>query len=97
MVEDRSTDKMITVEVVYGLPNKQSLYSLRLPANSTALDAVNASPLLADYPEAKIDQLGIFSRPVPPDSQLREGDRVEVYRPLKIDPKERRRQVAADA
>jgi putative ubiquitin-RnfH superfamily antitoxin RatB of RatAB toxin-antitoxin module len=44
-----------------------------------------------------VEQVGIFSRPVSHDTLLREGDRVEVYRPLKVDPKERRRQVAAES
>ncbi|SFR51450.1 RnfH family protein [Thiomicrospira sp. ALE5] len=85
----------IVVEVAYALPDKQSLYSLRVPLNTTAIDAVKLSPLQADYPEAVLDKLGIFSRPVSQDTLLRDGDRVEVYRPLKVDPKERRRKAAA--
>jgi hypothetical protein len=42
-------------------------------------------------PDVEIKQVGIFSRPVSLDTVLREGDRVEVYRPLKADPRERRR------
>jgi putative ubiquitin-RnfH superfamily antitoxin RatB of RatAB toxin-antitoxin module len=72
------------------------LYVLQLPEATSALEAVKSSPLLDDYPDAVIDQLGIFSRPVAVNTPLRDGDRVEVYRPLKVDPKERRRQVAAD-
>jgi hypothetical protein len=86
----------IRVEVAYALPNKQSLYVLDLPQATTAIEAVKSSPLFDDYPDAVIDKLGIFSRPVAANTPLRDGDRVEVYRPLKVDPKERRRQAAAD-
>ncbi len=97
-MDDVTVDSQtILVEVAYALPDKQSIYALRVPVNATALEAVNRSPLLTDYPAAVVEQVGIFSRPVSHDTLLREGDRVEVYRPLKVDPKERRRQVAAES
>lgn len=97
MVDTAADLQTMLVEVAYALPDKQSIYALQVPVNTTAIEAVKLSLLQADYPEAVVEQLGIFSRPVSHDTVLREGDRVEVYRPLKVDPKERRRQVAAEA
>lgn len=83
--------KKIRVEVAYALPQKQYLFELDVPEGATAEQAIHASPLLHEEPGLVIRQVGIFSRPVTLDTVLREGDRVEVYRPLKADPRERRR------
>lgn len=83
--------KTIRVEVAYALPEKQYLFELDVPEGTTAEQAIQASPLLKEEPGLVVDQIGIFSRPVKFDTVLREGDRVEVYRPLKADPRERRR------
>ncbi|GAA5785060.1 RnfH family protein [Chitiniphilus shinanonensis] len=87
----------ITVEVVYALPGTQRLVALRLPAGSTALDAIRASGLLEAFPEIDpaTQAIGIFARACKPDTVLRDGDRVEIYRPLIADPKEVRRQRVA--
>jgi putative ubiquitin-RnfH superfamily antitoxin RatB of RatAB toxin-antitoxin module len=65
---------------------------VELAAGSTIGDAVLASGLL-DADPLRIERLdlGVFNRPQKPDTPLREGDRVEIYRPLTIDPKEARR------
>lgn len=84
-------NELINVEVAYALPEKQYLFALQLPRGITAMQAVEASPLLVEQPGLVVDSVGIFSRPVSPDTVLREGDRVEVYRPLKADPRDRRR------
>ena len=70
------------------------LVDLQLPAGSRVLDAVRASGLLADVPDAEVDalQTGIWGRKVPADQALRDGDRVELYRALKVDPKVARRE-----
>ena len=66
---------------------------LTVPAGATLLDAVRASGLLARH--AELDpagmRTGIWGRTQPADTPLRERDRVEVYRPLQVDPKEARR------
>ncbi|WP_243050926.1 RnfH family protein [Dyella sp. RRB7] len=86
----------ITVEVVYAGPDRQFTYRLSLPAGSTVMQAIEASGLQQDMPGLLIDpsRLGIFSRKVAPDHGLDEGDRVEIYRPLTLDPKEARRRRA---
>jgi putative ubiquitin-RnfH superfamily antitoxin RatB of RatAB toxin-antitoxin module len=66
---------------------------LELPEGSTLWQAVQASGLLQRYPElAQEPSLGIWGRKQPADTRLRDRDRVELYRPLKVDPKEARRQ-----
>ena len=87
----------IDVEVVYALSERQDLVSIRLPAGATLQSAVEASGLLLKYPEIDMSsgRCGIYSRISKPDSVLRDHDRVEIYRPLIVDPKEARRRRAA--
>lgn len=61
------------------------------------MQAVVLSGIRNDFPEIcfPLNRLGIFSKPVPPDTVLQNHDRVEIYRPLLVDPKERRRKLAA--
>lgn len=87
------------IEVIYALPDRQELVSLDMPEGSTALQAVEASGLLAKFPDIEPggrNKLGVFAKLVKPDTVLRERDRVEIYRPLIADPKEVRRQKAAE-
>ncbi|GMV54274.1 MAG: hypothetical protein AMXMBFR6_00790 [Betaproteobacteria bacterium] len=87
----------IDVVVAYALPDRQELVALRLPAGSTAGQAVRASGLLQKYPDIDLEhnKLGVFGKLVGIDAPLRTGDRIEIYRPLIADPKEIRRQRAA--
>lgn len=89
---------MLRIEVVYALPERQAVVSLTLPAGSTVQQAIETSGLLAAYPEIDLMQnkLGIYARLVKPDAPLRDRDRVEIYRPLIADPKEVRKQRAAE-
>lgn len=89
----------ITVSVVYAIPAEQHLVTLQLPSGSTARQAVESSDLARLYPEIDLSQLklGIFGRRIPEGHRLEDGDRVEIYRPLLIDPKESRRQRAQSA
>ena len=86
-----------TVEVVYALPERQSLVSLRLRPGMTARDAVLEAQLEHDWPELDVEHcpLGIFGKLIHDDHALRAGDRVEIYRPLPNDPREQRRALAA--
>ena len=88
----------ITVEVVYALPQVQTLLSLRVPVGTTAAEAVRLSGVLVKHPEIDLPKakLGIFGKHVKADTPLRERDRVEIYRPLIADPKEVRRRRAAE-
>lgn len=93
----KSVADSINVQVVYALAERQDLVDIRLPAGAILRQAVEASGLLAKYPEIDLEggRFGIFSRISKLDAVLRDRDRVEIYRPLIADPKEVRRQRAA--
>lgn len=82
---------MIRVEVAYALPERQALITLDVEENCTVLAAVQRSGIERDFPEINWStaHFGIFSIPVekPAEQMLRAGDRIEIYRPLLIDPK----------
>jgi putative ubiquitin-RnfH superfamily antitoxin RatB of RatAB toxin-antitoxin module len=86
----------IAVEVAYAEAGRQWVLPVELPAGATVMQAIEASGLAARVPGLTIDpaRLGVFSRKVAPDRVLEDGDRVEVYRPLTLDPKEARRRRA---
>lgn len=86
----------LRIEVVYALPQGEDAVSVTLPSGATAADAVIASGILQRHPE--IDpahhRLGIYGKAVQAGALLGDGDRVEIYRPLLLDPKEARRRRA---
>lgn len=86
----------LQVRVVYALPDQQANVALRVPLGTTVVDAVTRSKLLEKFPEAAARPLScaVFGRAVPLTYELREGDRVEILRPLLIDPKQSRREAA---
>ena len=97
----------LTVEVAFALPSKQRIVALRVPEGTTARQAVALADLPTLFPEVPGDTfaeapLGIFGKAIrEPDTHLiRDGDRVEIYRPLAIDPKaarlERAKRQASD-
>lgn len=88
----------INVEVVYALAGVQDLARLNLPEGCTAMQAIEASGLLAKHPEidVKKNKIGVFAKLAKADTVLRDRDRVEIYRPLIADPKEVRKQRAAE-
>lgn len=88
----------IHVEVVYALAERQDLLALELAAGSTLQQAVEASGLLGKHPEIDLtkNKFGVFARLAKLDTVLRDRDRVEIYRPLIADPKEMRKQRAAE-
>ncbi len=87
----------IRVEVAYGEPARQVLLVVDLPAGATLAEAIEASGIRGQFPEMEVapDRVGIFGRKATLDQELRDGDRVEIYRPLLADPKESRRARAA--
>lgn len=87
----------ICIEVTYSPgPGRVQRRCLALPAGSTVADALSASHLQQDFPGCTDDpqSLAVFSRPVGMDYKLNDGDRVEVCRPLFVDPKDARRRRA---
>lgn len=85
---------MIRVEVAFARPDKQEIKSLQVEEGTTAVQAVQRSGIAAVFPEIdpENDDMGIFGKVIkdPSSHELRDGDRVEIYRPLKIDPKQAR-------
>ena len=84
----------ISVEVVYALPGGADLRQVRLAAGATAADAIRAAGTLERHPGLKDFSMGIFGKQARSDAVLKDGDRVEIYRPLQVDPKEARRRRA---
>jgi hypothetical protein len=84
----------IRVEVAYGRPERQELIAVTVSDEATAVDAIRASGIEARFPEIDLSQqsIGVFARVLkdPEHHVLSEGDRVEIYRPLVIDPKDAR-------
>ena len=89
-------DRDATVEVAYALPDRQRVVQLPLRDGMTALGAVQAAGLEREFPEIAGSDLvlGIYGRRVAATQLLRCGDRVEIYRPLKFDPRDARRKAA---
>jgi len=87
----------ICVEVAYARPDVQRLVALRVPSGTTARQALERSGLAKVFPEidAVNCPLGIFGSLVAGSTALAAGDRVEVYRPLAMDPREARRRAVA--
>ena len=86
----------VLVEIAYAEPDQQYLIEVELPDKSTVFEACLAAKLDARCPDWRDRPVGVFSRKVTWDYALEAGDRVEIYRPLTIDPKEARRLRAAD-
>ncbi len=90
---------MINVEVAYALPDVQKIIALKVEENSTAYDAVIRSGIVETFPEIdpETTPMGIFGKAIrdPKSEVLKEGLRVEIYRPLIIDPKQARANRAA--
>ena len=86
----------INVEVCYALPDQQYVFHVTVPAGSTIGDAIRRSGILDECPQINLQQnrVGVFSELRSLDDRIGEGDRVEIYRPLKADPKEARRRRA---
>jgi putative ubiquitin-RnfH superfamily antitoxin RatB of RatAB toxin-antitoxin module len=82
------------VEVVYALPERHDSITLNLPEKATVGEALAASGIRERHPGIDLSRLGIFGRAVKEDAPLADGDRVEIYRPLAVDPKEARRRRA---
>ena len=83
------------VTVAYSPAPRQVLERvLKLPEGATAREAVLASGLLAECPELQLEacEVGIWGRRCEWQAALREGDRVELYRGLLVDPKLARRE-----
>ena len=92
--------KSINVEVAFALPEKQVIRAVNVDEGTTIGAAIVQSGIMMDFPEldSKLEdaKVGIFGKVAAMTTVLHDGDRVEIYRPLIADPKEVRRQRAAE-
>ena len=89
----------ITVEVAYALAEKQAIIALEVVPKTTAIEAAQQSGIVQRFAGLDLEdvKLGIFGKAIAHSQVLQAGDRVEIYRPLIIDPKEVRKARAAEA
>ena len=85
------------IEVAYALESKQTLLKIEVEAGTTLKQAIELSGILVLYPQIDLtkDKTGIFGKIAKLNTILREKDRVEIYRPLIADPKQERKERAA--
>jgi len=87
----------IAIEVAYAEPDRQFVLPLQVAPGTVAREAVRQSGLLTRIAGLELESLslGVFGVPVSPCTPLAHGDRVEIYRPLQVEPKQARRNRAA--
>jgi len=88
----------MTVEVAYAKPEEQLILELQVPVGATVRQALEQSTITEHFPEIDLAtaKVGIFGKLAKMDAPLNPGDRVEIYRKLIADPKEARKQRAAE-
>lgn len=86
-------NKLIRVEVAYALPERQYIIPLDVVEGCTVNEAITLSGILNISPDIDLHKqpVGVFGKLRSLSDEVREGDRVEIYRPLAVDPKEARR------
>jgi putative ubiquitin-RnfH superfamily antitoxin RatB of RatAB toxin-antitoxin module len=85
------------IEIAYATVERQKIIECEVESGTSPRDAVRESEIKQHFPEIDTDScdIGVFGKSVRPDYELVDGDRIEIYRPLIADPKEIRRQRAA--
>lgn len=83
------------IEIAYALYEEQFLDVEEVAESTTVEQALEGSKMLQRFPDLNTEKVGIFGKLVNHDQVLREGDRIEIYRPLKADPRDRRREKVA--
>lgn len=86
-------EKNKSIELIYALPNEQNIICIKVQDDCNVEQAINQSGILQRYPEIDLNKVkvGIFSKVCKLTDDLYEGDRIEIYRPLIIDPKDARK------
>lgn len=99
MEVSQSDQPMINIEVAYALPDKQRIIALQVAEGCTVFDAAEQSNIAAQFPDLDIEnsKMGFFGKAIskPKQEVVKEGDRIEIYRPLLADPKLVRKERAA--
>ena len=88
----------INIEIAYALPDRYYLKCFKVDEGTMIQTAILQSGILQQFTEIDLreNKVGIYSRPAKLTDQLKDGDRIEIYRPLLADPKEIRRKRAAE-
>ncbi|MEO0615685.1 MAG: RnfH family protein [Pseudomonadota bacterium] len=94
---DQLAGRRLAVEIACALPSRQAIVAVTVSPGTTAREAVRASGIGVRFPEIQVAsaQLGVWGDPVADDYRVADGDRIEVYRSLVIDPRAARRERAA--
>lgn len=97
--DSAETTELLTIEVVYGTPEQQTIKTVSVPVATAVEDAIIMSKISEVYPEIDltINKVGIWNRTCKLTDVVKNNDRIEIYRPLIADPKEVRRQRAEKA
>ena len=84
------------VEVVFALPQEQCLLTVLVEEGATVADVIAKSGLVETFPDHRLAEMtpGVWGREVDENRIVKAGDRIEIYRPLELDPREARRQLA---
>ena len=90
-------EKLLSVELVFGTAREQVLLKVVVAEGSTIGDAIGASHIQGLFPDDDLTSLsvGIWGKPADRNRRVRDGDRIELYRPLQMDPRDARRKLAA--
>lgn len=93
------TEGLLDVEVVYALPHEQKVIRLAVPPQTSLYQTAVLSNITSYFPQLNLEQVsfGVFGKleKTPKTRFVQTGDRVEIYRPLLVDPKEARKARAA--
>ena len=92
-------ESVVKVEVAYALPEQQTVIALEVAEGSTVQLAIEQSGILAKHAELdlQVNSVGVYGKAAKLDALVRDGDRVEIYRPIVADPKAARKKKAAKA
>lgn len=87
---------LLRVAVAFAYAERQTVLSTDVPQGTTVRQAIERSGMPERHPEIDLEQMrvGIFGKLCKLDDPVRQGDRVEIYRPLRADPKQARRRRA---
>lgn len=92
-----ASDERVRVQVAYARAERQVILTVEVPAAATIEAAIRASGMLARFPEIDLTRqtVGVYGARASLHDAVHAGDRIEIYRPLQVDPKEARRRRAA--
>jgi putative ubiquitin-RnfH superfamily antitoxin RatB of RatAB toxin-antitoxin module len=97
--ENEQPQQLLDIEVVYGVPQKQTLLNVQVASGASVEHAIRQSGILSVFDEIDLtlNKVGIWNRVVKLNDSLTDLDRIEIYRPLLADPKEVRKRRAEKA